>query len=76
MLLFGFTLGPIVWLYIPEIVKAKWVPFTTMTNWAGAVITVFLFPVIKDAMGTPLGIFFFLGVWLFAAAVFNHFFLV
>lgn len=52
MLMFGFTLGPIVWMYIPEFLQAKWIPFTTMTNWSGCMITVLLFPIIKDAMGT------------------------
>ena len=46
MLMFGFTLGPLVWLYIPEVVKAKYVPFTTLTNWAGCTITVTLFPIL------------------------------
>lgn len=76
MLLFGFTLGPIVWLYIPEIVAAKWVPFTTMSNWGGCVVTVLLFPIIRSALGSPAGIFFFLGAYCFAGAAINHFFLV
>lgn len=76
MLLFGFTLGPIVWMYIPEIVKAKWVPFTTMTNWGVCVITVLLFPILQSALGSPLAIFFFLGAYCFAGGVVNYFFLV
>ena len=46
MLMFGFSLGPVVWLYIPEILQPQWIPFTTLTNWAGATMTVMLFPIL------------------------------
>lgn len=44
---FGFTLGPVVWVYLPEIVQPKVLPYATMVNWASAAIVILLFPVIK-----------------------------
>ncbi len=48
MFFFGLTLGPIVWLYIPEIVEPKIIPFSTMTNLAGAALCIIVFPLISD----------------------------
>lgn len=44
---FGFTLGPVVWVYLPEIVQPNVLPYATMVNWASAAIIMLLFPVIK-----------------------------
>jgi FtsH-binding integral membrane protein len=44
---FVITLGPIVWLYIPEVVQPNIVPYTTMTNWFCACLIITLFPVIR-----------------------------
>lgn len=44
---FGFTLGPVVWVYLPEIVQPKVMPYATMVNWASAAIVILLFPVVK-----------------------------
>lgn len=44
---FGVSLGPVVWLYIPEIVQPKIVPFSTGLNWTGAALTMILFPILK-----------------------------
>jgi MFS family permease len=76
IILFNFTLGPLVWLYIPEILQPKWVPFTTMVNWGASVITILLFPIIVNMFGSPLKIFFGLGIWCFIAGVINHFYMV
>jgi hypothetical protein len=70
MISFGFTLGPVVWLYIPEIVPAEIVPYTTMGNWAGASVTIILFPILGKVVGSGY-LFFFLSVWCFFAFVFN-----
>lgn len=45
---FVMTLGPIAWLYIPEIVQPPLVPYTTMTHWALACTVITIFPMIKD----------------------------
>ena len=42
---FGLSLGPIVWLYIPEIVEPEIVPFSTLSNWASAGLVMILFPI-------------------------------
>lgn len=44
---FGFTLGPVVWVYLPEIVQPNVLPYATMVNWASAALIMLLFPVIK-----------------------------
>lgn len=44
---FTMTVGPITWLYIPEIVQPPTIPYTTMTSWACAYLMVFLFPIIR-----------------------------
>jgi len=47
---FGLTLGPIVWMYIPEIVQASFLPYSTMMNWAGSAVCILLFPIIKATL--------------------------
>ncbi len=47
---FGISLGPVVWLYIPEIVQPGVVPFSTGINWAGAALVMLLFPIIKSIL--------------------------
>ena len=44
---FNFSLGPIVWMYIPEIVKPSFIPYSTMVNWGGSALCILLFPMIK-----------------------------
>lgn len=44
---FGLSLGPIVWMYIPEIVEPSFLPFSTMVNWGGSALSILLFPIIK-----------------------------
>jgi len=61
-IIYGATLGPIVWLYVPEIIPSKIVPFATMTNWLGASICVVFTPiVIKLNHKNPFPVFFFFG---------------
>jgi hypothetical protein len=59
MTVFGLTLGPIVWLYIPEIVEPNVIPYSTMTNLFGAALCILTFPLIpKDFQGYPFLFFF------------------
>lgn len=44
---FGLTLGPVVWVYLPEIVQADIMPYATGVNWGTAAFIMLLFPVIK-----------------------------
>ena len=48
MAVFGVSLGPVVWLYIPEIVQPKIVPFSTATNWITCSMVIILFPIMKE----------------------------
>ena len=75
MLSFGFTLGPVVWLYIPQIVQPNIVPFSTLANWSGASLTIILFPIIGDQIGNYY-LFFFLAVWCLLSILVNSKFLV
>jgi hypothetical protein len=75
---FGLTLGPVVWLYIPEIVQPNFIPFTTAINWTGAALTMILFPILKEAMpnGNPAPLFLFFGLWTGLSFVVNMKFVV
>ena len=44
---FGVSLGPIIWLYIPEIVKPSFLPYSTMINWSFSALVILIFPIIK-----------------------------
>jgi MFS family permease len=72
MISFGFTLGPVVWLYIPEIVPADIVPYTTLSNWTGASITIILFPILADLIGQQGYLFFIFSVWCLLSVGFNQ----
>lgn len=62
MFVYGISLGPVVWLYVPEIIPAKIVPFATLMNWFGASICVIFTPIaINDHDGNPYPVFFFFG---------------
>lgn len=59
MITFGLTLGPITWLYVPEIIPANMVPFATADNWAAATIVYSTIPIIIGASdGNPSILFF------------------
>jgi len=72
MISFGFTLGPVVWLYIPEIVPASIIPYSTLGNWTGASVTIILFPILGTAIGNSGYLFFFFSVWCLASLFLNH----
>lgn len=48
MAMFSISLGPVVWLYIPEVIQPKIIPFTTAMNWTSAALVIFLFPVVTN----------------------------
>lgn len=62
---FGISLGPIVWLYIPEIVQPKVVPFSTAANWISASLIIMLFPIMTEHLlnDNPSVLFAFFAVW-------------
>lgn len=50
-IVYGVTLGPTVWLYVPEIIPAKIVPFATTLNWIGCSIAILILPVLNENVG-------------------------
>lgn len=60
---FGMSLGPIVWLYIPEILEPQLIPISTMANWASAAFITFLFPVLEKALEGPAYLFLFFAAY-------------
>jgi uncharacterized protein YqgC (DUF456 family) len=44
---FGLTLGPVVWVYLPEIIQSSILPYAIATNWGTASLIMLLFPMIK-----------------------------
>lgn len=76
MAVFGLSLGPVVWLYIPEIVQPKIVPYSTASNWISASLVIILFPIITDNIldKNPGILFVFFTVWCTGSVVFNYFF--
>jgi hypothetical protein len=67
MLIFGLTLGPITWLYVPEIIPANIVPFATVSNWIAATVVYTMTPIVISECGNnPSTLFFiFSGLTIF-----------
>lgn len=76
MVLFGFTLGPVVWLHVPEIIPPRFVPFATCINWIGCSFTLMIAPVMIQAANSPYPVFFMFGVYCLAFSIINYFTLV
>lgn len=77
MLLFGLTLGPITWLYIPEIIPANMVPYATVDNWVAATIVYSMTPMVVGAFdGNPSVLFFIFTGLTFTFFVINALFMV
>ena len=70
---YSFSLGPIIWLYIPEIVPARLMPWALVMHWITFFILVFLFPVITDNVlnNDPTIVFIFLAIYLLISMVVN-----
>jgi hypothetical protein len=47
MVIYGISIGPTVWLYVPEIIPAKIVPVATAFNWIGCSICIIILPVLN-----------------------------
>lgn len=73
---FGLSLGPIVWMYIPEIVKPEFLPYSTMVNWGGSALSILLFPIIKARLPkeNPSPLFLFFAIWSTASFFVNRHF--
>jgi hypothetical protein len=77
MIVYGVSLGPVVWLYVPEIIPAKIVPFATMMNWTGASLVVIFTPILTQLNdNNPYPVFFFYGGITLVFFVINCFLMV
>lgn len=78
MPVFGMTLGPIVWLYIPEIVQPSMLPFSTAIVWVCAALVIILFPILTADVfdSNPAILLFFFAVWCGVSFIFNVRFMV
>jgi SP family sugar:H+ symporter-like MFS transporter len=43
---FGLTIGPVVWLYIPEIINSEVIPYSIAVNWTSTSLVIILFPIL------------------------------
>lgn len=75
---FGLTLGPVVWMYIPEIVQPNIVPYSTMANYTSCTACMISFPIINKFLlgGNPAGLFLYFGLYTIMSYVVNKFCLV
>jgi hypothetical protein len=64
MVIYGLTLGPVVWTYVPEIIPAGVVPFAATINCLSSTFCLILSPVLNAAQGTPTVYFCFGGITL------------
>lgn len=51
--LFSLSIGPIAWLYLPEIVEARITGIATMLNWLAAACVTFVYPILVELVGNP-----------------------
>lgn len=76
MLTYGMTVGPLVWLYVPEIIPPRIVPFATFSYWFGVATSVTITPIVIDEVGSPYPLFFFFGGLSFIFFIMNCFLVV
>lgn len=62
MILYSTTIGPVVWMYVPEIIPAKVVPFATTLNWLGCSFSLIILPIINESLGSSAVFFIFGGI--------------
>jgi hypothetical protein len=75
---FGFTLGPVVWVYLSDILQPKSVAIATTVYWISAALVMLLFPVIRETLPNRNGgyVFLFFALWCTLSYVFNRKFLI
>lgn len=75
MVIYGTTIGPAVWMYIPEIIPGKVVPVAATLNFFSSTCCLSLSPVIAENQGSA-GVYFCFGVITLAITLINIFGLV
>lgn len=65
---FSFTLGPVVWIYVAEVVQPDFLPIPVMINWFSVGLVNMIFPVARNALGgNPGWLFISFGVYTLAS---------
>ena len=52
LIAFVMSFGPMVGVYIPEIVQPNFAAYSTISKWAGTCFVITLFPIVRSACGT------------------------
>lgn len=73
MIIYGVTIGPTVWLYVPEIIPARFVPTATCMNWIGCSFSILVTPQILDSTNSSYPVFFMFGGITLVFAIINSF---
>ena len=72
-LIYSFTLGPVVWIYISETVQQSFMAVSTAVNWMGIALITTLFPIINYHLGgNPAIIFGFFALSTLISGVINR----
>lgn len=74
--MYGMTLGPLVWAYLPEVVPARIIPLAQCANWLVDCFTLSLPGVIIAHAGNPWPLFFVFFLWNLISIPINYFILV
>ena len=73
---FGISLGPIVFLYIAEIVEPQFISIPTTVNFFTSGLISILFPILVEQFGGPGPIFAFFTVYSFVSLILNQILLI
>lgn len=75
---FGLSVGPIVWLYISEVVQPEVMPLSIGVNWVSSSIVIILFPILtQDYLNNnPAFLFVFSTAWCLLSLVVNYLFVI
>jgi SP family galactose:H+ symporter-like MFS transporter len=73
MISFGFSFGPVVFTYIPEIMEPKYIPSSTFANLTGMAFCILVFPLIEGILpnDNPSPMFLFFFIWCFISLIIN-----
>ena len=69
---FSLSIGPVVWLYLPEIVEPSTTGIATMLNWLAAAFVSFAYPVAVELTGSPSLVFFVFAIIVGSGYWFNR----
>jgi hypothetical protein len=76
--IYGVTIGPVAFLYIPEIVEPNIMPIVIVIYWMSASMILMLFPILREYIfeNNPGPLFVIFGSYTLLSLIINHFALV